>query len=230
MTEVKMSESILKDMNFDEAVTRIQSRLKDYSPRLIKGKEYIQAAVLIPLINMEGVPHLLFTKRTELVENHKGQISFPGGVCDSGDPTSWDTALRETREEIGVSPEQVERLGQLDDFLTVTDFLIHPFAGVMHAPLNFRISKDEVAEILQVPLSLFLSDANFEIKKWEWQGKKYDVYFYYYLHHVIWGATAFILNRFIDVVFDYNPAPNPILRDPRNLHYLEENNHRGGSL
>lgn len=216
-----------KEISFDEAIAKIQSRLKEYSPRMIKGDRYVPAAVLIPLINIEGVPYLVFTKRTELVENHKGQISFPGGVFDSTDPSLWDTALRETREEIGVSPEQVERLGQLDDFLTVTDFLIRPFAGIMHPPLDFRISVDEVAEILQVPLSLFLTDEHFEIKKWEWRGRKYDVYFYYYHHHVIWGATAFILNRFIDVVFDYNPAPNPILRDPRNLHYLEENTHRG---
>jgi len=123
----------------------------------------------------------------------------------------------------------VEVLGQVDDFLTITDFLVRPFVGILQPPLQFSLSENEVDEVLEVPLSLFLDDSRFEVKEWEHGGRKYDVYFYNYYQHVIWGATGFIVNRFIDIVFGYNPAPNPIYEDPRNVHYLRENRVRGGS-
>ncbi len=211
------------------AIERIRERLSRYQPQRVEFPEATPAAVLILFTDRSGEPHLIFTKRTENVDTHKGQISFPGGARDAADESLLVTALRETREEIGVDPANIEVLGQLDDFLTVTDFLISPFVGYLKNETTFKLSSREVAELLIVPLAVFLTDRYFEVKKWEYQQRFYDVYFYYYGNHVIWGATAFILNRFIDLVFDYNPAPNPIYRDPRNLHYLLENKHRSGT-
>ncbi len=222
-----MAFSQYRDIAFAEAIQIIKSRLDKYHANQISLNGAIPAAVMILMVNMENIPHVLFTRRTELVETHKGQISFPGGAQDPPDKNLLQTAIRETEEEIGIKPDKIEVLGQLDDFLTITDFLIRPFAGILQPPLKFRLSEDEVDEVFQAPLSLFLEESHFEVKKWEHAGRNYDVYFYTYRNHVIWGATAFILNHFIDVVFGYNPAPNPIYRDPRNLGYLRENRHRG---
>lgn len=224
-----MGVSPYKNIEFSGAVQLVKNRLDAYKANRINRTDKTPAAVLILLLNKNEKPYLLFTRRTELVEHHKGQISFPGGMQDPPDNSLLDTAVRETEEEIGIQSQEVEVLGYLDDFFTVTNFIITPFVGILKAPLQFRVNHDEVAEVIQVPLSLFLCDDHFEVKKWEHQGRKYDVYFYDYNHHVIWGATAYILNRFIEIVFDYNPAPHPVDRDPRNAHYLKENMVRGSS-
>ncbi|GAB4377045.1 MAG: hypothetical protein Kow0042_24170 [Calditrichia bacterium] len=216
-----------KDMNFEQALRTIRNCLHSYKPVRLTVNGARQASVLILLTEKAMIPHLLFTRRTEFVEHHKGQISFPGGMKDSTDETLLQTALRETYEEVGISPEKVEVLGQLDDLYTVTNFLVTPFAAVLKQSVPFRVNSREVDEVLEVPLSLFLDDKYFEMKKREYQGRKYDVYFYYYRDQVIWGATAFILNRFIQLVFGYNPAPNPVYQDPRNEEYLRENQVRG---
>lgn len=224
-----MKKSKYIEIRFKQTVKLIQNRLQNHQPMQISKSQITDAAVLILLLNKNDIPYLLFTKRTELVETHKGQISFPGGVKDKGDKTLIDTAVRETYEEVGIPPEKINYLGQLDDFFTVTNFIISPFAGYVENAVNYNVNESEVAEILEVPLSLFLSNKFFEVKKWEYHGQKYDVYFYYYGEHVIWGATAFILNRFIDTVFQYNPAPKPVLEDPRNHSYLQENKFRKGT-
>jgi 8-oxo-dGTP pyrophosphatase MutT (NUDIX family) len=224
-----MSESPLKNIDFQEAVKLVTSRLSDYQPMRLYKDGIRSSAVMILLLNKMDVPHILFTKRTDLVETHKGQISFPGGVADSSDESLLHTALRETHEEIGINSDLIEPLGQLDDFYTITEFIVSPFAGFVNSTFEYQINHSEVAEVLEVPLSLFLMNQNFEVKKWEHKGTYYDVYFYYYGESVIWGATAFILNRFVHQVFGYNPAPNPVSEDPRNVHYLRENKVRKGS-
>src|SRR5262245_56549999 len=89
------------------------------------------AAVLVPFLEKEGETYLLFTRRTESVRDHKGQISFPGGARDPGDPSLRETALRETEEEIGVPRHAVEVLGELDDYVTVTNYMITPYVGII---------------------------------------------------------------------------------------------------
>ncbi len=224
-----MAASKYRAIDYRQAVERVYQKLRDHQPLQISPNGARLSAVMILFVNKENVPYLVFTKRTELVEHHKGQISFPGGARDTEDRTILRTALRETHEEIGIAPEEVKILGQADDFFTVTNFLVTPFIGTLEQPYRFTPNHDEVAEVIEVPLSLFLDDAHFEVKKWDYRGRGYDVYFYYYHHHVIWGATAFILNRFLDVVFEYNPAPNPVTEDPRNEEYLNQNKIRGSS-
>ncbi len=208
---------------FHEIVQMLREKLAAYSPQRLQKEDAIPAAVMILLTEVEDEPHILLTRRTDMVEHHKGQISFPGGVRDREDRDLLHTALRETYEEIGVPPEKIEVLGQIDDFYTVTNFMITPFVGIIREPVHFRLSRNEVAEVLKVPLSLFLTDRHFEMKQWEHEGHLYNVYFYYFKGHAIWGATAFILNRFIELMFHYNPAPYSVSEDPRNAQYLEEN-------
>lgn len=218
----------LKTMEFDQAIRRIKAFLKNYRPQRIALAEMVPAAVLIPILNKNAEAHVLFTLRTDHVEHHKGQVSFPGGAKEEPDADLQQTAVRETIEEIGQPDGQIEILGALDDFLTVTNFLVTPFVGILPYPYPYRLNRREVAEVLEVPLSFFLTDRHFEVKQWEYEGTTYPVYFYYYGETIIWGATAFMMNRFVEQVFHYNPAPQSVLQDPKNRQYLLENIYRRG--
>jgi 8-oxo-dGTP pyrophosphatase MutT (NUDIX family) len=158
------------------------------------------AAVLIPLLYKKGEWHVLVTQRTQTVAHHKGQISFPGGACEPGDGDLMTTALRETHEEIGVAPNQVEVLGALDDFGTVTSFIVTPFVGVIPSPFEYRLNKDEVEATIEVPLSFFENPEHLRVEPREHQGRIYDVLYWDYGPYTIWGATASMLRRFLDLV------------------------------
>jgi 8-oxo-dGTP pyrophosphatase MutT (NUDIX family) len=158
------------------------------------------AAVLLPLLYKTGQWHVLFTRRTQDVEHHKGQISFPGGACEPGDENLAATALRETYEEVGVPPHVVEILGALDDFPTITDFMVTPFVGLLPHPLPYRLNPHEVDAVLEVPLSFFTDPAGLRVEQREHQGRIFDVLFWDYGPHTIWGATARILKGFLDLI------------------------------
>ena len=210
-------------MKYQRAIRLIQNKLDEHKPRKFNSKNLIPSAVLIPFFNKGDKAHILFTVRTNDVEHHKGQISFPGGSREDQDQSLAETALRECHEEIGISPQIINIIGRLDDFPTITNFLVTPFVATLSYPYPSKINTQEVAEILEVPLELFLSAKHFEVKEWKHKNRQYPVYFYYFNQYIIWGATAFIINRFIDLIFDYNPAPKSILEDPRNDQYLGEN-------
>lgn len=158
------------------------------------------AAVLVPLLLKEGAWHVLVTQRTRHVEHHKGQISFPGGACDPRDADLVATALRETFEEVGVSPEEVELLGALDDFVTITRFAVTPFVGVIPHPFDYRLNGREVEDVVEVPLSFLLDPSHLRVEQREHDGRIYDVLFWDYGPYTIWGATASILKSFVDLI------------------------------
>ena len=155
----------------------------------------------MPIFEKNGEDHILFTKRTDTVEHHKGQISFPGGKKESTDSDLLQTALREAYEEIGLDPESVDVLGELDDELTfVTNYLVTPFAGYIQYPYPVKLSENEVEKVIEVPISALLDKANFR-EETETEGDiTYPAYFYHYGEDVIWGATARILKRFFDTI------------------------------
>jgi 8-oxo-dGTP pyrophosphatase MutT (NUDIX family) len=180
----------------------IRTRLNTCTPALIEAPSLPRAAVLLPIYDSAGEPHVLFTVRSELVEHHKGQISFPGGAMDATDPDLRHTAVRETFEEIGVAMDHVEVIGQLDEMITVSNFLVRPFVGriTVPGPYPFAHSEIEVAEILEVPLSHLQNDANVMVEPRLLQGREILAYSYTFRHHVIWGATARILKQFLDLL------------------------------
>ena len=185
---------------------RLEQRIRKMLSRREKGsipdKGLTPAAVLIPLYQKEGEYYVLFTKRTEKVEVHKGQLSFPGGAWDKGDENLLATAFRESFEEIGLRPEDIEILGELDDVETlVSNFVITPFVAAIPYPYEFKISQREVEELVEVPLSVFLDEHNFSEELLESRGETVVSYSYRYKDHVIWGATARILKQFLDLVF-----------------------------
>lgn len=180
---------------------RIKRTLIQREKRHILNSGAVPAAVLMPIFERDGEDHILFTKRTDMVEHHKGQISFPGGKRENTDRDLLQTALREAHEEIGLRPESVDVLGELDDEMTfVSNYIITPFAGYIPYPYPFKLSKEEVQEILEVPISTLLDKANFRQEE-ETEGNiTYQAYFYHYGDEVIWGATARILKRFFDTI------------------------------
>jgi len=180
---------------------RLRQLLEHRQKQHIVDTSRISSAVLVPLYNKQGQYHILFIKRTETVKEHKGQISFPGGTREEGDRTLLDTALRECAEETGLRAEDIEVLGELDDEVTTTsNYIVSPFVADIPWPYQFNINEEEVAEIIEVPVSALL-DKNCLHRDTEILNEKViDSYAYHYQGRIIWGATARILNRFLDIV------------------------------
>ncbi len=181
-------------------VEEIRSLLTSRERRVIVHPSYARAAVLVPFFNKNGSCHLLFTKRTDLVKHHKGEISFPGGMVDEDDLNPEKTALREADEEIGLKEKDVQILGLLDDIVTVTQFIVTPVVGLFPYPYPFQTSQIEIAELIEVPLSFLLAQENFTEHEIIRMGRSESVFAYQYEGHVIWGATARILKQFLDVI------------------------------
>ncbi len=160
------------------------------------------AAVLVPLYREAGEWQVLFTLRTEHVETHKGQVSFPGGRVDPEDASRVDTALREAEEEIGLRRSDVTVLGQLDDLLTVTQYHITPVVGLFPWPYEFVLSQRELSAVFGAPLRWLADPANLETQYREplAPGPKIPVYYLRYGSYTIWGATARMLLNLIEVV------------------------------
>lgn len=161
--------------------------------------------MLVPLFESGGAMHLLLTKRAEKVEYHKGQISFPGGRQEDGDADLLETALRETHEEIGLAPSEVEVLGRLDEIEVIASgFAVTPFVGLVPPPVDLRPNPDEIAEIVAVPLASFLDPANLRVEHVVREGRLVELVYYENISHMVWGATARIIKGLAELL-----APEP---------------------
>ena len=189
-------------MNYCEKdfVDQIRAILSSRKRRVIEHPPFSHAAVLVPLFKKGGDCHLLFTKRSDQVKYHKGEISFPGGVVDEEDLELVSTALREAHEEIGLKRSDVQIIGILDDIMTITQFIVTPIVGLFPYPYPFKVSEVEIAELIEVPLSSLLGEECFSEKEIIRGGQKEVVYAYQYGKHIIWGATARILKQFLDLI------------------------------
>ena len=179
---------------------RLKELLEKRQKRYITDPSRISSAVLLPLYVHEGRDHIVFIKRTETVSEHKGQISFPGGSREDTDVTLQDTALRESCEEIGLCTGDVEVLGELDDEVTTTsNYIVTPFVGLMPWPYELVRNEIEVDEIIEVPMQSLLDEGCLQPDTEVLNGKVVNSCAYHYEGRVIWGATARILNRFMDI-------------------------------
>ena len=179
----------------------IRKALSERQKRVEDPTGFVPAAVLLPLFEKGGDYHLVFTKRTETVNYHKGQFSFPGGRTHPEDKSLLETALRETWEEIGLPPKDADVLGELDDIATyTTGFIISPFVAMIPFPHTFIANPAEVDEIIEVPLPVLRDKKNFAQEMLEVDGRPIVQYFYHYRDHVIYGATARIVKHFLEVV------------------------------
>lgn len=157
-----------------------------------------RAAVLVPLFVREGALWVLFTLRTDSVEHHRGQISFPGGAEEEGDRTLFHTALRESEEELGIQPKDALPLGRLSPIVTVTSFYVEPFVAALPSPYEFRPQEAEIAEVIEVPVADLIRPDALETRMFE--GREEPVLFYRHGRHVIWGATARILSELLEAL------------------------------
>jgi 8-oxo-dGTP pyrophosphatase MutT (NUDIX family) len=142
---------------------------------------------------------LLYTRRTETVESHKGQVSFPGGACDDGETSPEQTALRETEEEIGIPARDVKILGRLANLITITYFRVTPVVGVVKWPAVLRVENNEVARVFTIPLEWLANPSN------RWQFERADlkrplIAYHPYDGELLWGATARITVDFLNAL------------------------------
>lgn len=153
------------------------------------------AAVLLPIVQRETGPTLLFTQRTAHLNDHAGQISFPGGRVESFDTSPVETALRETEEETGLDRRHVEVIGSLPDYCTGTGFRVTPVVGIVQPPFKLTADPFEVAEIFEVPLSFLMNGMHHQRRTAEFQTGRRTFYVMPYERRFIWGATAGMLRN-----------------------------------
>jgi len=181
-------------------IEQIRNTLSSRKRKVIEHPPFSHAAVLVPLFQKDGDCHLLFTKRSQEVKYHKGEISFPGGVVDEEDLELINTALREADEEIGLKESDVQIIGVLDDIVTITEFIVTPIVGLFSYPYSFKVSEVEIAELIEVPLASLLDKDCFSEREIFRGGQREIVFAYQYGEHIIWGATARILKQFLDLI------------------------------
>jgi 8-oxo-dGTP pyrophosphatase MutT (NUDIX family) len=184
----------------DAALERLRGILAQRPAIEIDAPQQRRACVLIPLIRSGSGWSILFTKRSENLAAHSGQIAFPGGSVEP-DETFEQAAIREAEEEVGIPPRDVELIGRLDDVITHSGFLVAPFAGVIHEPFDVIIQESEVVEVFQVPIEALLDAANPEVRYVPFREKRYPAYFYHHGPHEIWGLTGRMLKAFLDLVW-----------------------------
>jgi 8-oxo-dGTP pyrophosphatase MutT (NUDIX family) len=168
----------------------------------------VPSAVLVPLFIAAEEPHAVFTRRRADLRRHAGEISFPGGRRDPEDTDLQDTALREAEEEIGLPRAEVRLLGELPPTSTfVTNYVIHPFIGLIPAGLAWRVSEREVDAVLELPLRTLRASRT--RTRMERRGISFETDAYIVDDHLIWGATARILEQLLERVEELLPLPHP---------------------
>ena len=182
----------------DRCLAAVRSALAGSTQSALDDPSLTPAAVLLLLYPKAGVYRILLNKRSESVDEHKGEIALPGGRWDEGDTDLLGTALRETHEEMGVHPSDVEVLGSLGDLATISNYAVRTFVGTIPSPYQFT-PNEEVAEVIEAPVSYLLGprgwrdDARYE------GGRVRRRAAFGYERHLIYGATGMILGRFFDI-------------------------------
>ena len=172
-------------------------KLQKAGEKRIKGNGKFKAAVIVPIVGDTKNDKILFTKRTDWLNEHPGQISFPGGRYQREDENLKKTAVRETTEEIGIHANDIEIIGQLNDCKTITGYTITPFVAKISKKEYVR-NEDEVAEIFECSVERLMERNNFESKECIKRGEHMLLPYFYVEDHVIWGATARILLQLLE--------------------------------
>jgi len=192
-------------MSSEPITTRlISQKLAGYrhNPILARPEGFHQAAIVVPVTEIEGEPVLILTRRSMKVKTHQGQVAFPGGMLDPGDSGLEAAALRELEEETGILPGSVQIIGRLSDRLTISDFCVTPFVGYVETLPEglFSVENDEIARIFYVPLNWLASPKNVRIEIWEHQKFIHKMHFWKVDREVIWGMTGDVIRELIECV------------------------------
>ena len=180
----------------------IQDALAQRTPVTAAPDGLMPAAVMLLLYRKDGDYCVLLNKRSMQVEHHKGEMSFPGGARDPEDADFEATARRETHEEMGIAPHDITILGRLDDNVTRSNFLVKVFVGTIPYPYEFRPSSIEIAEVVEIPVGVLRDPATLRWDSRIEDGQRVAVRSYGYQQHLVYGATAKILDQFLDVIED----------------------------
>ena len=176
--------------------------IQRYCPRSVIAKGLKPAAVLVPIHERAGEHYLTLIERAATLRSHSGEIAFPGGNVTAEDKDTLATALREFQEEIGIDPENVQIIGQLDQVTVGSRYLVTPFVGIVMSPFNASPNKEEVSSVISIPVSALLDPDCFttELKT---DGKPRVIYHFRYEALDIWGATARILKQLLEVAYGF---------------------------
>ncbi len=172
----------------------------DLNPGMQPGAIMRHAAVLVPIVSRPDGATLMLTKRTDHLDHHPGQISFPGGHIETTDGSAEAAALREAEEEVGLQHDEVEIVGRLDQYITRTGFSVTPVVGLVNSDYTVSLDPFEVAEVFEVPLSFLLDDSNHRRDHRVHEGVRREFYAMPYGEYYIWGATAGMIRNLYDVV------------------------------
>lgn len=202
----------------DKLETALQQALGRYRADIDRQDGLWDASVLVPLVDMDGVPSILFEVRAQTLHRQPGEICFPGGKYECKDASFAVTAVRETCEELGLTASDIIVLGELDKLVTFAGLILHPFLGKLKDVGKLKISRAEVESVFTVPLAFLLhctpklgymhlgdkprEDFPFALVPQRMEGwrtrKEYAVYFYEYEDKIIWGLTARMLHAFLE--------------------------------
>ncbi len=174
--------------------------------QLLRGKPK-PASVLIPFLQVDGDWNILFTRRTDTLVEHSGQVAFPGGRAEPEDHTLEETALREAREEIGLDPGSVRILGRMDSFVTITNYVLTPIVGRIPWPFPITLEKEEVYRVFTIPLSWLANPANREYRPRPLPAPFPNIqviYFHPYDGEILWGVSAQIMVNLLGILFGRN--------------------------
>ncbi len=163
------------------------------------------AAVLMPIVERHDGLTVLFTRRSDHLKAHAGQISFPGGRVEAGDLDPIATALRETDEEIGIKQPFIDVAGTMTDYVTGTGFQITPVIGFVKPGFTLQPDPFEVAEVFEVPFDFLMDPKNHKRERIHWRGAMREYYAMPYHDHYIWGATAGMLRLFYELMTEEGP-------------------------
>ena len=199
-----MDVTVLPALHADpQTVDRLDRLQRLLHERVRRGIEVApplaRAGVLVPIFIGAAGPELLFTRRTDTVLTHKGQISFPGGQQEESDQQIMETALRESYEEVGLEASRVTVLGELDDvFTSVSGFVITPVVGLVEGGVdNLILAPDEVRSVFLVPIARLLDSDVHSTETRQVDGERYRIHYYTVGDDVIWGATGRVVYQFL---------------------------------
>lgn len=201
-------------------LTNLFKKLTERKNSMMGMDQFSKYAVLIPIVKKDDELSILFEVRSYHLRRQPGDICFPGGKIDESDEDAMRTAIRETKEELGIGEENIHYVSPLDFLVNPFGTIVYPYVGYITAPEKIIINKAEVAEIFTVPISFLqkvkpeIYNIDFQIKpekdfpfehiiggtNYKWQPRKMGEYFYYYEDRVIWGLTARILAHFLEVI------------------------------
>jgi len=177
-------------------------RVQGYRPRALQmPQDSCEAAVLMPLTRAEN-PELVLTLRAQTLSTHGGEVAFPGGRRDPEDQDLIRTALRETHEEVGVTPDLVEVVGPLSEVISRHGVKVTPYVGFVPEAYEYQANADEIDSIFSVPLEYFANDPREITHRIDYLGRTWYVPSYHFAGYKIWGLTAVMVVELVNLVYD----------------------------